>query len=287
MLAVSAGAPPGDAETDLIKRVAVDQSLRDKLAGEHHLPDIEHLELGLDAAVANDGGGTPQMIRRVDLDVIAVAEVHRPAVEAADLGQKIHHMLNPFLRRSEIRPRRRCVQVVVIDDPGSAHPRRQIDDDVGVAVAESIDYLAKQGGVARALAGGGVPDVAMRHRRPRFGRINGGGRDLRRGHRDGGMLSDSVAGARHRTGKNDLEVHAPSPDVLFSTPHYTMVGRSLCNRAVVTAGRDGATGKARRHRRKSTALDGRGFERYRLRQSARRLEGVRGTAPSSERRGVA
>ena len=89
----------------------------------------------------------------------------------------------------------------------AAHAGGQIDDDVLVLGANALHHLAIEMDAARALAGLGIADMAMNHGGAGGGRFERGIGDLLRRHRNGRMLADSVAGAGHRAGNDDLWIH--------------------------------------------------------------------------------
>jgi hypothetical protein len=116
------GRAAAHAEDELEERRVVDESLSDKPRTGHHHAGVEALDLRLDAALAHLARSALDELRRVLKD--AVAEVHRPAVQGA-----------------ELRPRRQRAEALVLAHADAA-ARREVEDDVGRLLADPVADLS-------------------------------------------------------------------------------------------------------------------------------------------------
>ncbi len=150
-----------------------------------------------------------QQAGRVDHHIVGLVEVHRAAVERADLRLALHHMRHPFRRRRPCRTflRHPVHRLGPVKDHVAAHPGGQVQHHVGGAVADALGHLAVERQIARGLARLGVAHVAMHHRRPGLGRRDGAVGDLLRAARHMRTAVLRAARAGDGTGDEDLAVH--------------------------------------------------------------------------------
>ncbi len=136
-----------------------------------------------------------------------MAEVHRAAVERADLGLGSTDVLDAVGRTTHVRTvvggRQRLLDAA--EHEVATHARREIDDDVGVRGPDPFDDLF----VLLNLAGRHavvLTHVDMHDRRTRLGRLDAAVGDLlgRHGHLVGLVRRVSTAG--HRAGDEDAVV---------------------------------------------------------------------------------
>ena len=135
-----------------------------------------------------------------------VAEIERTAIEGADLRPEFLDMRNALRGAGHVRARPARSGVRGIEDKVAAHAGGQVDDDVGVRRADRADRLAIERGIARGLAGRGIAHMQMHDRGARSVRLQGRVGDLPRGHRNGRMLADRVAGPGHGAGNDDFRI---------------------------------------------------------------------------------
>ena len=146
---------------------------------------IEDLDLGAHPERPHAPGHVREHRRGVGHDVVALAEVHRPAVEGADLGPKLGDVGEPLLGAREVgaRPRERQRPVRGAERKVAPHAGGQVQHHVYSGVAYPLDHLAVERRIARRLPGPWVAHVHVDDRGPRPGRIDAGAGDLLRGHR--------------------------------------------------------------------------------------------------------
>ena len=152
----------GDAHAELDEDRVVDQAVADHLVDHHEVAGVEDLELGPHAEVPDPLRHRPQHRGGVDHDVVAAGgEVHRAAVERADLRAQLLDVHEPVARRRSCpsRRRRRERRVGAAEHEVAAHAGGQVEHDVDVGRAHALDDLAVQRRIARALAGLRVADV--------------------------------------------------------------------------------------------------------------------------------
>ena len=89
----------------------------------------------------------------------------------------------------------------------AAHASREVDDDVGLAVAHPVDDLPIEFDITRGLAGFRLAYMDVRDRCASLGRFDRRRRDFRRRLWQIRMLAGGIAGACHRTGDNRVSVH--------------------------------------------------------------------------------
>ena len=87
-----------DAHAELQHRRLVDDALLDELLREHEMARVEDLDLGAHAELADLPRHLAQHRGRVRHDVVALGEVHRPAVERADLRPQVGDVGQPLRR---------------------------------------------------------------------------------------------------------------------------------------------------------------------------------------------
>src|SRR6202035_1448086 len=78
--------------------------------------------------------------RRVDYR--PSAKPLRVEIERADLRSELDDVSGADFRRREYRARSRLGRLVVARDETAARARRQVDDQVGIAAANTLDHLA-------------------------------------------------------------------------------------------------------------------------------------------------
>ncbi len=146
----------------------------------------------------------------VDEQVVAPRrEVHRAAVERADLRLELGDVLEPLGRSRHVGARvvERERRLVAPEDEVAAHAGGEVHDDVDVRRAKAIHDVAVQPRIAGALACVRIADVDVHDRSPRARRFEGRLRDLLRGHRDAVAALDGLPHPRHGARDEDLPVH--------------------------------------------------------------------------------
>jgi hypothetical protein len=159
---------------------------------------------------ASISGFTPQpyhaqVIGGVEREIRA--EVHRPAVEAADFRAQLFDVEHALLRPRVVGSRRCHRGVGFTRDVIAAHSRRQVDDHIGVAVANALHDLSKERSIAIASSSRDIAHVNVGDRGPRLGGFDRGIGDLLWGYRDRGVHADRVTRAGYRTGDDHFVVH--------------------------------------------------------------------------------
>src|SRR5882724_1718436 len=198
---------PGNAEADLEQRRLRQQPFLHHLLGEPEMAGIEYFELRLDAELVDPPGALAQILRRGDVDHVAVAEIQRAAIERANFRQQLFDMDEPLERSHHVRRRAGLGRLVVPHLEVATHAGGEIDHHVGAAAADALDDFAVEGGIAAALAGLGIAHVDVGDRGAGLGRLDGGIGDLLGGHGNGRMLAHGVAGAGNRAADDDLGIH--------------------------------------------------------------------------------
>ena len=152
-------------------------------------------------------GALAQIVRRGDVDHVAVAEIQRAAIERADLRQQLLDMGQALDRADHIGRRAGLGRLVVAHFEIAAHAGGEIDHHVGVAAADALDHFAVELDIAAALAGLGIAHMAMGDGGARLGRLDRRVGDLLRRDRNCRMLAHGVAGAGDGAGDDDFIVH--------------------------------------------------------------------------------
>ena len=153
-----------------------------QLLREDEMARVEDLDLGPHAELSHLARHLAEHRGRVRHHVVALGEVHRPAVERADLGQQLGDVREPLGRAGHVgslRVRRKR-RLDTAEHEVAAHARGEVEDDVDVRRADPLDDLAVERGVARRPAGLRIPDVDVHDRRARARGVDGRRRDLRR-----------------------------------------------------------------------------------------------------------
>ena len=157
--------PPGHAHAELHQNRVLDEAVLGEVLGQPQMPGVESLDLDLDAALRHHPGHLLQHGGGVGHYVVGLREIHRAAIERADFRAAVEHMLHPLRGGDEVGAfgvqrqrggRRACHDV-------AAHPRRQVDDGVSLAVADPFHHLAVELRVARRGAGLGIAHMAVHH----------------------------------------------------------------------------------------------------------------------------
>src|SRR6218665_1938568 len=86
---------PWNTEAQLKQWRIVEQTFLEQLLGEPQMPGVEYLQLGLDAERLYAFGAGAQLRGRRHVDVVAVTEVERAAIERADFRQQFLDMHQP------------------------------------------------------------------------------------------------------------------------------------------------------------------------------------------------
>src|SRR5690242_11464646 len=217
------GGAIGDTGAELDQRWRVDQAVGDHLLHHHQVARVEDLELGPHAELLDPLRHRPQHPGRVHHDVVAAGgEVHRAAVERADLGTQLGDVAQALLGPGHVGAGgvRRERLVLPAEDEIAAHPRGQVEHDVDVGGPHSLDHLPVELRIAGALARLGIADVDVCDRRARPGRLDGGVRDLFGRNRHQRAAAGGVAGARDGARDEDLPVHRRPPMDAMGTPCY-------------------------------------------------------------------
>ncbi|HRD62936.1 MAG TPA: hypothetical protein PL137_18695 [Nocardioides sp.] len=196
-----------DAHAELVHRRGVDEALLDQGLGEPQMTGVEDLHLAADAELLDPLRAVPQDVGRRDVDQRALAEVERPAVERADLGEDLLDVLEPLDPADQIGALHDGGRLLRIEVEVAAHPRRRVDDDVDVRLADPLDHLAVVRHLTRALAGLGIAHVDVHDGRSGARRGDAGLGDLLGGHRHMLGAADGVARAGESAGDHDVAVH--------------------------------------------------------------------------------
>ena len=173
------------------------------------MPGVEGLDLRLDAQRRHHAAHRAQHAGRVGHDVVGLGEVHRAAIERADLGQALAHMLHAVGGAAHVgallverqRRFRRTEHHV------AAHAGGEVQHHVDIGVADALGHFAVEMDVAARLAGLGVAHMAMDDRGAGLGGVDRRFGDLlgRARHVRAAILR--AAGTGHGTGNEDLAVH--------------------------------------------------------------------------------
>jgi hypothetical protein len=188
------GRAPGDAEAKLEPGRRLEQAALDHIGRQHGVAEVEDLQLGLHAGLADHLRHGGQVGGRVDEG--GGPEIHRGDVERADVGLQLQHMRDPLLGRAHALGAGVDVGVLAGGEAG-AGAGGQVDQHIAAGIADAAHRLAVEGHIARGLSRFGIADVDMDDGRPRGA---GGQRlagELRR--RDGHMRRG--AGAVGATGE--------------------------------------------------------------------------------------
>ena len=181
--------------------------------GVGQVPGVEGLDLDPDPELGHLGRHRLEHGRGVGHHVVALAEVHRPAVEGADLGHDLADVLDPLGGAGHVGPvvGRGQRLLDVAEDQVAAHAGGQVEYHVGARGPDPVGHLLRRG--RRPLAGSPVsgsrtwmwtmaaPALAASMRRVG---------DLGRRDRDLVGLVGGVAGAGHGAGDEDAVMHGGS-----------------------------------------------------------------------------
>ena len=240
---------PGDAETELEQGRVVEQVLAQHLQGEAQVSGVEDLQFRLDAEFANPQRAPAEHVGRGNVDEAAFPEVVRAAVQRADLGQQFLDVGQALHGTHEVRVLAELGGGLVgADHQVAAHSRGEVDDDVGVAVADPRHHFPIERNVATSFAGGRVAHMAVHDRRPGLGGVEGRSGDL--GRRNGyvRVFADRVAGPGYRAGDHDFGVHVVALPWTLARPTLHLCMDTRRGDPIAPEGRAG-TGQARPLRR--------------------------------------
>src|SRR6218665_266989 len=200
---------PGNTEAQLKQWRIVEQTFLEQLLGEPQMPGVEYLQLGLDAERLYAFGAGAQLRGRRHVDVVAVTEVERAAIERADFRQQFLDMHQPGQPADQIGALAETHRLLTGADLQIApHAGRQVDDDIGVGAANAVNHIAVQIRVAAATPRLRVAHMAMRHRRTGLCRLDRRRRNLlgRDGNRR--VFANRITCAGDGAGDDDFMVHA-------------------------------------------------------------------------------
>ncbi len=201
---------PGNAQAQLDQRV-FQQALLEQLLGEPQVAGVEDFQLGLHAQLGDAFGAGTQLRRSGDIDEVAVAEIQGAAVQGADFRQQLLDMRQALQRADQVGAGAELQRLLAATDfQVAAHAGGEVDDHVGVALADALDHLAVQRHVAARLAGLRIAHMAVGNGGAGLGCLDGGGGDFLGRDRDGRVFADGVASAGHRAGDDDFVVHGIS-----------------------------------------------------------------------------
>src|SRR5579862_8751231 len=141
--------PVGDAGAQLDHGRGGHETFLDHLLDERQVAGVEHLQLHFNPQIAQYPGTLAAVIRGGNVGAVAVAEVERAAIQRGDLGAiqplaaQFDHVAHALLLADEVAAGRGSVgQPLRADADVAAHAAGQIDDDVDLALADALDYLA-------------------------------------------------------------------------------------------------------------------------------------------------
>ena len=203
------GRAVGDAHAQLEQRGLVDEPLGQQLLREHEVARVEDLDLGAHAERSHLTRHLAKHRRRVRHHVVAFREVHRPAVERADVRPQLGDVRETLGRAGHVgsvRVRRQR-RLDAAEHEIAAHPRAQVDDDVDRGRADALHDIAVEREVARRTSCLGIPNMDMDHSRPCSRGVEGGGRDRLGCHGNELGAIRRRAHPRDGTGDEDLRVH--------------------------------------------------------------------------------
>jgi hypothetical protein len=185
--------------------VGGNQALVDQQLGNLDMPEFKHLDLRNDARLVVLREDLPQEVRRRGVDHLPV--IHRATVEAADVRPQVENVPHPINSANTVAVVGQARTVVQVKPQVAAHAAGVVENERAVGCAYPPVNLGKQVRIARRSPGLGVADVHVHDRRTgrrRGQRVVG---NLRRRHGHMGVATHRIAGARQRTGDDDLAVH--------------------------------------------------------------------------------
>ena len=290
----------GDAHAELDQRRIVDQPLaRSARWTRTRWPVSNTSSSGRTPSCLHPRGHRAQHLRRVGHHVVAAGgEVHRAAVERADLRQQLLDVRQPLGRRRPCRCRRRRAAAATRAPPSTRSPPMpavRLSTTSTSRGADPLDDLAVERGIARALAGLGVAHVDVRRPPRRPGPPRSPTSAICSGVTGTcPTAADRVARAGDRAGDEHLVDHltalpAMSASIWRQCRYWTSCPESACTRRVTSAPstvchtRPARAGRAR-HERPSTGRRGESTTARRSGQLARspgaaQLVGERGRGP--------
>src|SRR4029079_18775697 len=149
-----------------------------------------------------------------DHDVVAAGgEVHRAAVERADLGHQRAYVVEALGGNSHVGAVRidRQHLLVAAQHQIATHSCGEVEDDVDARGPDPLDGLGVELGRPRTLAGLRVAHVNVRDRGSCLGRLDGRVGDLLGRDGDVRALAHRVAGPGDCAGDEDFPVHGDTP----------------------------------------------------------------------------
>ena len=191
-----------DAEHELEHRPAVDQPRLHQIQAMLDLTHVETLQLRLDAQFLSPPRHPGQIPGPVDHHAVP-PEVHRAAVDGADLRQQLHDVAEALLRADEVRAGAILVGILVRAMEHAAHAGGEVEDDVRLVVADNLHDPAEQVRLAGADARLRIAHVDVDDGRASLGGGDGVGGDLLGGHRDVRAAAHRVPSAGQRASNGD------------------------------------------------------------------------------------
>src|SRR5690348_8889142 len=139
----------GNAHAELNQRRGGDQVFLDHLPDEPQVACVKDLELRFDTQIAQNRRTLAQVVGCRDVSAVAIAKVETTAVEGSDVGPvepfvaEVDDMPHAIFLTAEVRAGcGRVFQSVVADADVTTHSAGEVDDDVDLAFADALDYLA-------------------------------------------------------------------------------------------------------------------------------------------------
>ena len=211
----------GDAHAQLDHHGIIQQTVADHLLHEDKVAGVEDFQFRSHAKALHFSGHGAQRTGRVGHHIIGFGEVHRAAIERANLRQQFLHMEKSLHRADHVsagRIEREGIFARAKDDI-AAHTGGQVDHDVRVAGAYPLHHFAVEPDVPAALTRFGITHMDMGNCGPCARRFNRGIGDLCGGDGQSGMLICGGARAGHGAGDKRFKIHGISsyPDPQLSS----------------------------------------------------------------------
>ena len=162
----------------------------------HKCPVSKISSSGFNTELLDARGTGAQIVRRADVDHVAVAEIQRAAIQRADFRQQFLDMNQALERADQVGIRAGLLWVVRAELKIATHAGGEVDDHVRAAGAYALHHLAVERRVAAELARLWVAHVDMRHGGAGGCSLDGGIGNLLWCHRYGGMPANRVAPRR-------------------------------------------------------------------------------------------
>ena len=186
-----------DPHHDLEQRRALEHALREQHMRELDVAGVEHFQLRLRAGLLDGFRHDSHVFRRVDHR--GRTRPHGVEVERGDIRFEFDDVLDALERRNEGRARSGDARIVLARYEAAAGAGGEVDDQIGILVADALDHLAVVGEL-HARPPVRMADMDMRDRGADLGRFQRGIGDLLRRTRQRGVLlhGGQIAGHRNR-----------------------------------------------------------------------------------------